>query len=161
LTPELLHAGRVGRPHGLDGSFHVIEPAPRLLSEGAPIWVGERATEVLRRAGTDARPILRVGLASDRTAVEALRGEQLRAPRDAAPPLEEDEYWEADLVGSTVVAGSRELGTVRQLLAYPSCELLELDEGTLIPLVHDAILDVDLDARRIEVDARFLGLEDA
>ena len=158
MTSELLHAGRVGRPHGLDGSFHVVEPAPRLLAEGAPIWVGERETEVLRRAGTEQRLIVRVGIASDRTAVEALRGEPLRAPREAAPPLEEDEYWAEDLVGCAVVAGERGLGTVRRLLAYPSCELLELDGGELVPLVRDAILTVDVAARRIEVDWRFLGL---
>jgi 16S rRNA processing protein RimM len=160
LTSELLHAGRVGRPHGLDGSFHVVEPAPRLLSVGAEIWVGERATEILRRAGTDARPILRVGLATDRTAVEALRGEPLRTPRDAAPELDEDEYWADDLVGCTVVTETGELGTVGELLAYPSCELLELGDGTLIPLVRDAIVSVDLDARRIEVDGQFLGLDE-
>jgi 16S rRNA processing protein RimM len=158
---ELLHAGRVGRPHGLDGSFHVIEPAPQMLTIGAEIWVGDRATEVLRRAGTDARPILRVGLASDREEVEALRGEQLRAPRGNAPPLDEDEYWAEDLVGCMVLAGTREVGTVQRLLTYPSCELLELDGGTLIPLVQDAIVAIDAEARRIEVDGRFLGLEEA
>jgi 16S rRNA processing protein RimM len=160
LTSDLLHAGRVGRPHGLDGSFHVVEPAPQLLWEGASIWVGERATKVLRRAGTDSRPILRVGLASDRTGVEGLRGEPLRAPREHAPELDEDEYWADDLVGCSVASGARELGTVRRMLPYPSCELLELDDGTLIPLVRDAIRSVDTDARRIEVDGRFLGLEE-
>ena len=160
MTSALLHAGRVGRPHGLDGSFHVVEPAPGLLAEGAQIWVGEHETEVLRRAGTDQRPILRVAIASDRTEIEALRGEPLRAPRSAAPPLEEDEYWAEDLVGCAVVAGARSLGNVRRLLAYPSCELLELDGGELVPLVRDAIVAVDPAGRRIEVDARFLGLDD-
>jgi 16S rRNA processing protein RimM len=158
LTAELLHAGRVGRPHGLDGSFHVVEPAPMLLWVGASIFVGERPTEVLRRAGTDERPIVRVGLASDRTEAEALRGEQLRAPREAAPALEEDEYWAEDLVGCAVVAGGRTLGTVHRLVAYPSCEVLELDGGELIPLVRDAVRRVDPAARRIEVDDAFLGL---
>jgi 16S rRNA processing protein RimM len=158
LTAELLHAGRVGRPHGLDGSFHVVEPAPQLLWVGAPIWVGERPTEVMRRAGTDERPILRVGLASDRTAVEALRGEPLRAPRDIAPALDEDEYWAEDLVGCAVVAGERTLGTVRHLVAYPSCEVLELEGGELIPLVRDAVVSVDPQARRIVVDDKFLGI---
>ena len=161
MIPELLHAGRVGRPHGLDGSFHVAEAAPRLLEVGTPIWVGERETEVLRRAGTDARPILRVGLASDRTAVEALRGLELRTPRDIAPPLEEDEYWAEDLVGCLVAAGDRSLGRVARLLQYPSCDLLELEDGRLVPLVQDAIQAVDPVARRIEVDGAFLGLEDA
>jgi 16S rRNA processing protein RimM len=158
LTEELLHAGRVGRPHGLDGSFHVVEPTPQLLTLGAPLRVGERTTEVVRRAGTDERPIVRVTLAADRTAAERLRGEQLLAPRAGAPPLDDDEYWEDDLVGCTVVAGERRLGTVRRLMAYPSCDVLELDDGTLVPLVHDAVRAVDLDARRIEVDDDFLGL---
>ncbi len=51
------------------------------------------------------------------------------------------------------------VGTVRRMLAYPSCELLELDDGPLIPLVRDAIRAVDVEARRIEVDAGFLGLD--
>jgi ribosomal 30S subunit maturation factor RimM len=50
---------------------------------------------------------------------------------------------------------------VQRLLTYPSCELLELDGGTLIPLVQDAIVAIDAEARRIEVDGRFLGLEEA
>jgi 16S rRNA processing protein RimM len=150
----------VGRPHGLDGSFHVVEATtPGLLAAGAAVWVGERATEIVRRAGTDARPILRVDLASDREGAERLRGEQLGVPRTQAPALEEDEYWAEDLVGCAVVAGERPLGTVQRLLAYPSCEVLELDDGALVPLVRDAIRAVDLDARRIDVDDAFLGLD--
>ena len=100
MTPELLHAGRVGRPHGLDGSFYVIEPAPQLLPLGAEVWVGERATEVAapgrhRRATHPAR---RPRVGPHR--IEALRGEQLRTPRAAAPALDEDEYWADDLVGA-------------------------------------------------------------
>jgi 16S rRNA processing protein RimM len=159
LSPDLLHAGRVGRPHGLDGSFHVVEPAPGLLVAGAEVWVGDRSTEIVRRAGTDERPILRVELASDRAGAEALRGQQLSVPRTDAPPLEDDEYWAEDLVGCTVVAGERPLGTVQRLLAYPSCEVLELDDGVLVPMVRDAIRAVDLRERRIEVDDAFLGLD--
>ena len=29
----MVPAGRVGRPHGLDGSFHVTRPVPALLDE--------------------------------------------------------------------------------------------------------------------------------
>ena len=62
--------------------------------------------------------------------------------------------------GCAVLAGTREVGTVQRMLTYPSCELLELDGGTLIPLVQDAIVAIDAEARRIEVDGRFLGLEE-
>jgi hypothetical protein len=43
LTEELF-AGRIGRPHGLDGSFHVQEAAPELLEVGMTVFVEEGET---------------------------------------------------------------------------------------------------------------------
>ena len=145
--------GRVGKPHGLDGSFHVIDPLPAALVVGADVGVGK----IAGRKGTDAAPILRLDVATDRTAIEALRGTELRMPRAGVPALEDDEYWADDLVGCAVVAGERELGTVERMVAYPSCEVLVVG-AHLIPMVRDAIRSVDVAARRIEVDAGFLGL---
>ena len=155
---QFLQAGRVGRPHGLDGSFHVAQPTPQLLTLGAWLRIDGRDTEVVRRAGTDERPILRLALAADRDAAEALRGQELLAPRRAAPELEDGEFWADDLEGCTVVAGARELGAVARLVALPSCEALELEGGLLVPMVGDAVRRIDVSARRIEVDAAFLGL---
>jgi len=157
---ERLEAGRIGRPHGLDGSFHVVDPAPGLLAIGARVFVDGAEGEVVGRKGTDAAPILRLSLAADRESLAALRGRPIEVPKSAAPPLEPDEYWAEDLVGCRVEAGDgRVLGEVARLVGYPSCEVLELDGGgVLIPMVGDAIRSVDVVARRIEVDAEFLGL---
>jgi 16S rRNA processing protein RimM len=159
---EGLFAGRIGRPHGLDGSFHVLEAAPGLLEVGVTVFVEGAETEIVARKGTTEAPILRVAIAADREGAVALRGRELSVPRGEAPALEPGEYWAEDLVGCrVVVSDERVLGTVRRMLAYPSCELLELDDsdqGTLIPLVRDAVRSIDLEARRIEVDADFLGL---
>ena len=53
---------------------------------------------------------------------------------------------------------------VVRLLALPSCEVLEVGRSDdardlLVPLVRDAVRDVDLDRRVIDVDLRFLGEE--
>ncbi len=153
-----LRAGRVGRPHGLDGSFLVAEAEPRLLALGTPVRVGEQATEVVRRSGTDERPIVRLALATDRDAAQALRGRELRVPRTAAPALDEDEFWADDLEGCAVQGPDGEpLGTVVRLVPLPSVEALELDDGRLVPLVRDAVRVVDVAGRRIEVDVAFLG----
>ena len=88
---DWLAGGMVGRPHGLDGSFHVLAPRPALLALGATVRVGGREREIVRRAGTDERPILRLAGVDDREAAEALRGAELLVPRATAPPLEEDE----------------------------------------------------------------------
>jgi len=159
LAP-LLHAGRVGRPHGLDGSFHVTQPRPALLDAGRTLLVGGREEEIVRRAGTDARPIVRLAGCASREQAEALRGQDLRVPREQAPSLEEDEFWPEDLEGCAVHDGPREVGTVRALRALPSCEVLEVERprapDLLVPLIRDAVRSVDLDARRIEVDLVFL-----
>ncbi|MCW2966757.1 MAG: rimM [Solirubrobacteraceae bacterium] len=149
--------GSVGRPHGLDGSFHVFEPMPAALPVGAQVRIGETDTEIVARKGTDAQPILRLALATDRTAIEALRGRALTVEKAVVPALGEDEYWADDLAGCEVVAGDRSLGVVERMVAYPSCEVLVVGEH-LVPLVSDAIRSVDVAARRIEVDAEFLGL---
>ena len=39
----------------------------------------------------------------------------------------------------------------------PTCDLLELEDGTLVPLVGDAVSRVDTEARVIEIDRQFLG----
>lgn len=156
--PDLV-AGRVGRPHGLDGAFHVTRANAALLPLGGPVIVAGRVRSILRRAGTDDRPILRVEGVEDRAGAEALRGEDLLVARTAAPALEAGEYWAEDLVGCAVVAlDGRSLGTVGGLRALPSCEALEVGE-LLVPMVKDAVRDVDVGARRIVVDADFLGLE--
>jgi 16S rRNA processing protein RimM len=155
---EPLHAGRVGRAHGLDGSFHVTRPRAALLGLGAVVHVGGAEREIVRRSGTDARPILRLAGVADRAGAEALREAELLVARAAAPKLGDGEFWPEDLEGCAVVAGERVLGSVTRMLSYPSCELLEVGD-LLVPLVGDAIVAVDVDARRIEVDAAFLGLD--
>lgn len=151
----------MGRPHGLDGSFHVTRPRPHLLVEGASVRVADRQTEIVRRAGTDAGPIVRLAGVDDREAVAELRGRDLEFPRAAARPLEEDEWWAEDLEGCRVVDGATEVGRVRRLLPLPSCEVLEVERPTagdlLVPLVRDAVRSVDVEARLIDVDLRFLG----
>ena len=49
------------------------------------------------------------------------------------------------------------LGEVTRVLAGPTCDLLELEDGSLVPLVGDAVSRVDTAARVIEIDRRFLG----
>ena len=161
MTEPLIEAGRVGRPHGLDGSFHVTRPVARLLAGHDEIYVDGRLERVERRAGTDERPIMRLAGHAGREAAEALRGAQLSVPIERAPALEPGEYWAHDLVGCAVYDGERRVGEVRRMLPLPSCEALEVaraDGGgeLLIPMVRDAIRSVDVGGRRIDVDMGFV-----
>jgi 16S rRNA processing protein RimM len=162
MTHPSIEAGRVGRPHGLDGSFHVTRPVARLLALSDEILVDGRPERIERRAGTDERPILRLAGYAGREAAEALRGAQLSIPAERAPALEPGEYWAHELEGCAVFDGERRVGEVRRMLPLPSCEALEVvraeGEGELlVPMVRDAVRSVDVAARRIDVDLSFLG----
>ena len=160
-------AGRVGRAHGLDGSFYVTGPLTRLLTLGTSVTVDGRPAEIVRRAGTDRRPILRLEGVGDRAAAEALRGAALTVSHADAPQLGEGEWWSHELEGCAVLdEHGRALGAVARLIELPSCEVLEVSREPgaaplLVPMVRDAIRDVDVRARRIEVDAAFLDLDPA
>jgi 16S rRNA processing protein RimM len=158
---EWLAAGRVGRPHGLDGSFHVTRPRGALLALGTAVRIADGEAEIVRRAGTDERPILRLAGHDGREAAEALRGLDLLVHRGAAPELDDDEWYAEDLEGCQVVDGSAEVGRVVRLVALPSCEALEVARDgaadLLVPLVRDAVRSVDVAAGVVDVDMGFLG----
>jgi 16S rRNA processing protein RimM len=148
--PRLVTAGGIGRSHGLDGSFHVERPQ-HPLERGAVVWLEGVRHVVERRAGTDGKPLVRLDGIASREAATALRGKLLLVEQ----ALGEGEWLAQDLVGCRVEG----LGTVVRVIDAPSCDLLELEGGELVPLISDAVLAVDLDARTIEVDRRFLRLE--
>jgi 16S rRNA processing protein RimM len=158
----VLVAGIVGRAHGLDGSFYVKLPQLEFLAVGGELTVRGELTTVVRRAGTDAHPILAVANCADRSGAEALHGERLLHPAVTNVPLGPDEYRAEDLEGARVVDGEHEFGIVRRLIGLPSCECLSVarSEGgqdLLVPLVRDAIRSVDVAGGVITVDRRFLG----
>lgn len=158
-----LRAGLVGRPHGLDGSFYVRDPTPPLLEVGTEVLIAGRGWTIARRAGDDRRPIVALEGCDARDAAESLRGEALMVPRAHAPTLEEDEWWEDDLVGCEVRDGQRHVGRVSRLLGLPSVDVLQVArpglDDLLVPLVSDAVRHVDVARKLIEVDLRFLGAE--
>ena len=159
-----LPAGRVGRPHGLDGSFYVTRPKPRLLAAGTLLGLAGQTRKIVRRAGTEQRPIVRLAGIDSREAVEALRGADLTVDGGEAPRLAEGEWWAHELEGCAVFDGTVLVGTVARMIELPSCEALEVaptagGAPVLVPMVKAAIRAVDTSARRVDVDSGFLGLD--
>lgn len=121
------------------------------------LTVGGRSARIERRGGTIERPLIRLSGVADRGQVGELTGQPLLADI-ADAPLESDEWLATDLVGCEVPG----VGTVIRVVAGPSCDVLEVDPGgTLIPFISDAVKDIDLERRRIEVNRQFLGLDGA
>lgn len=152
---RLVSVGRVGRAHGLDGSFYVTG-ASHPLPEGMTVTVAGMTARIERRAGTADRPLVRVSGVEDREQVRELTGEPLLADL-ADAPLDDNEWLAEDLVGCEVAG----VGTVTRVVEAPSCHLLEVGpDGILIPFISDAVKHIDLEGRRIEVDRDFLALDE-
>jgi 16S rRNA processing protein RimM len=139
----LVTAGRVGKPHGLDGSFYVDRPL-HPLEVGTALTVAGRAREVERRAGTDERPLIRLTGVED---PRELRGEVMLVEAELA----DDEWLAEDLLRCSVPGHGR----VVRLLDGPSCSVLELEDGLLVPFVSDAIESVE--GGEIRINEGFLG----
>jgi 16S rRNA processing protein RimM len=139
----LVTAGRVGKPHGRDGSFYV-EGASHPLCADTGIFIRSQAHTILRRAGTDDRPLIRVSNVHDPS---PLRGELLLVDEQ----LGNEEWLASDLLDCSVPGHGR----VVRVLDGPSCSVLELSDGVLVPFVSDAIRSVR--PGEIEVNEDFLG----
>ena len=143
--------GRVGKSHGLDGSFVVEDASDRreYFAVGAKLFVDGGEGEVVSSKLARGRPVIKLDRA-------VTRGSELRIPRDVLAPTAEDEYYVFELVGLRVEEeGGRELGRVTDVAPGIANDVLELDSGLALPMVEDCVLAVDRDGGRIVVAPGF------
>jgi 16S rRNA processing protein RimM len=152
-----IEVGRIAGIFGLRGELK-CDPttAGRILfSAGATLRCeGKETTSSIRL--TQVRPhkgrlLIRIEGIDDAGAANAFAGAVLYAPR-ADVPLNEGEYFDADLVGCGVHGTDDTLyGTVERIEHYPSGDMLVV-AGRLIPMVRAIVTEIDLDRRKIIVD---------
>lgn len=129
----LLEIGRIGKPHGLKGEVVVTitSDRPERTASGA-VWHldgGPVTVEAIRPH--QQRWVTRLVGVTTREQAEALTGQLVRAE----PIDDPDALWVHDLVGADVCTpDGRSWGTVVAVLANPADDLLELADGTLIPV---------------------------
>src|SRR5882672_6742891 len=85
---ERVVIGRVGKPHGLDGSFYVEGPSQdeRWWKVGARFLAAGSEVEVVGARRAQSRPVIKVE-------PPVARGATLEVERSALPPTDEDEYY--------------------------------------------------------------------
>jgi 16S rRNA processing protein RimM len=151
--PDLVQIGRVGKSHGLDGSF-VVEDASETrerFAVGSELIVDGAAAKVVGSKQARGRPVIRL----DRPVP---RGSVLHVRRDALEPTGEDEYYVFQLVGLRVEEeGGGTLGTITNVAPGVANDVLELDSGLALPMVEDCVRNVDLQDGKIVVAPGFSG----
>jgi 16S rRNA processing protein RimM len=102
--------------------------------------------------------IARFAEVPDRNAAEALRGTVLTVPRSALPPLDEGEYYHADLLGLAAVSDAGEpIGTVAAVENYGAGDVLEIERPDgkrfMVPMRAEAV--PEWNSERLVVSADF------
>jgi 16S rRNA processing protein RimM len=150
-VPDAVQVGRVGRPHGREGSF-VVEAAsedPHRFEVGAELWVDGQRAQVVASKLAGGRPVI----ALDR---QVERGAVLEVPKAALPPPEDNAYYAFQLVGLAVEEeGGGPLGRVCEVEPGVANDVLALDSGLALPLHEACVLEVDLEGGRIVVARGF------
>jgi 16S rRNA processing protein RimM len=150
---DLVFIGRVGKSHGLDGSFVVEDAsdAAERFAVGAELLVGGEAARVVAAKRARGRPVIRLDRKVD-------RGSALEVPRDSLPEPEEGSYYVFQLIGAEVVEeGGAPLGRVADVAPGVANDVLELDSGLALPMVEECIVQVDLEQARILVAPGYSG----
>ena len=151
LSKDFVQIGRVGRSHGLDGSFVVERPSEnaQLFEPGARLYAAGEPVTVAVRKRSGGRLVLKL----DRPVP---RGAELALPRSELPEPEPDSFYVFQLLGLEVVEeGGRSLGAVREVTPGVANDVLELDSGLALPMHEECIREVDFVAGRIVVAAGF------
>ena len=151
----------VAGAHGVKGELRLklFSDSVESLSRHQQLYVGgaERRLLAVRDSGKTA--VARFEGIADRAAAEALRGSLVEVDRADLPPLEEGEYYHADLVGLPAVDQSgATIGTVVAVENYGAGDLLEIElaggKRSLIPFKPGI---ADLEDGKIVVDPEFLA----
>lgn len=156
-----LAVGRILRAFGIRGEVKVdvLTDFPQRFEPMTSLYLGDERTRqpvrILSVRFHGKHALLRLEGYPDRTAAESLRGLWLYVPAAEAMPLEEDEFYEHQVVGSVVESDKGEvLGRIREVLFTGSNEVFVVqgERGELlIPVTKDVVLEIDGPGKRVRV----------
>lgn len=148
--------------HGVTGEVRLklFGDGPESLRAYKSFQAGDRLLTLKSvRAGSNGA-VARFAEIGDRTAAEALRGQELTVPRSALPPLADGEYYHVDLIGLPCVSDAGQaLGHIAAVENFGAGDVLEIERPAepgakpkrfMVP-IHAATIE---DTQAI-IDARF------
>lgn len=166
---DLVLVAEIGAPHGVRGEIRarVYTEDPLALPSFGPLQDEAGRSYAIRSV----RPaknvvVMRLSGVESREAAEALKGTSLYVARSRLPDeaLEDDEFFQADLVGLDVRdAGGKTYGTVQAVHNFGGGDILELAEAgkrsVMIPFSEAAVPEIDLEAGFVLIEPVAAGLD--
>lgn len=164
-SEEFIPVGKISGAFGVKGWVKVYsftDPRTNIL-QYSPLFLSRQGEWIeIKVSGGHLQGkgvVMGIANVTDRDQVQPLIGAELAIRKDQLEPIEEDEFYWADLVGLKVEnLDGEQLGEVDHLLETGANDVLVvkaagLDKDRLIPFVLDEVVkQVDLDKQLIQVD---------
>jgi 16S rRNA processing protein RimM len=162
LSEDYFDIGKIVNVHGLKGDIRIVpttdDPSRFNLLDSIEIFFGsESSTYHLERAKPHKNVlVLKLKGIEDRKAAETLIGGIIKVPRAKALPLEDNEYYQKDLIDMSVISNvGEDLGTLVQVIETGANDVYvirpESGKDLLIPAIKECILDVDVPGKKMTV----------
>ena len=160
MVQQLVHVGRVVKPHGIRGELVVSPVGDTLaaLEAGTPVHldIESGSRRVLALRPHQRRLLVALEGICDRAAAELVRGAKVMVDAGELAQLGEGEVWVDDLIGCrALLPDGATLGVVRGVLSAGGRDLLEIEmrQGmALIPMVREWLVEIDTEKRRLVLD---------
>ena len=153
---EYLRIGVLTRPHGVHGEAKVFPTTdyPERFEEVTEVIIKTKRGDI--RTGIEAvryfknLAIVKFVCFQNPEEIQGIAGSDIMISRDQAQPLEEGEYYIADLLGMKVILeDGSDLGVLKDVLETGANDVyvVKTAQGreVLLPAIHECILDVDVE----------------
>ncbi len=170
VNSDLVLMAVIGAPHGVKGEVRAKPHTddPLALDAYGPLRdEAGKAYEIQSIRPAKNVVVLRLAGVTTREAAEALKGRSLFVERERLPDdeLEEDEFFQTDLIGLAVRdAEGKAYGKVHAVHDFGGGDILELaldgKRTVMIPFSEAAVTGIDFEAGLVTVDPLAAGLDD-
>jgi 16S rRNA processing protein RimM len=164
--PRFLAVGQVAGAHGVRGEIKVtiLTQEPERFGRLSRVWLGPDDHDPVPwtlegHRLHHGRALLKLEGCDNRNAAESLRAYLVLVPLAEAIPLEEDEYYEHQIIGLVVWTASGErLGQIEEILYTGANEVYIVRSDKpgrreiLIPAIEEVVLEIDLEAGRMTIE---------
>lgn len=161
ILEQFFHIGTVTSPHGVRGDVKVYPTTdePDRFLDLKDVILRTNGREEIREIShvrfLKSLVVLHLNGIEDRTSAELYRNWELFVSRENAIPLEEGEYYVADLIGIKVYTEKEHLGILKDVLQTGANDVYVVESAqygeVLIPAIKECILHVDPAGGRMEV----------
>ena len=139
-TNDKILVGKIVAPQGLRGEFRIqsFSNNPndfrtfRVISDR---FIPEQFHFIRVHSQKSGLVIAKIDTVSDRTGAENLRGTELFIMRSDLPELKQNEFYQHDLIGFTVIQDGKKIGVVSGFQNFGAGDIIELDNGEMVSFV--------------------------